>query len=64
MDYNIDTVFFYFFFVCVCVCLSLISGTLGENKCSLYVLYKIALTLANFVLTQLKMHSHLQVGEC
>ena len=29
-----------------------------ENRCPLYVLYKIPLAQANFLLIQLKMHSH------
>ena len=29
-----------------------------ENRCSLYVLYKIPLSQANFLITQLKMHSN------
>ena len=29
-----------------------------ENRCPLYVLYKIPLAQANFLLAQLKMHSH------
>ena len=34
-----------------------------QNRCSLYVLYKILLAQANFPLAQLKMHSHWQAGE-
>ena len=34
-----------------------------ENKSPLYVLYKIPLAQANFLLTQLKMQSHWPVGE-
>ena len=33
---------------------------LPENRCSLYVLYKIPLAQGNFLLAQLKMHSHWQ----
>ena len=32
-----------------------------ENRCPLYVLYKISLAQANFQLAQLKMHLHWQV---
>ena len=39
------------------------SKFLPQNRCALYVLYKIPLTQANFLLTQLKMHSHLGVGK-
>ena len=36
---------------------------LPPNKCPLYVLYKIPLAKANFLLTQLKTHLHWWVGE-
>ena len=35
---------------------------LPENRCPLYVLYIISLAQANFLLTQLKMHSHRWAG--
>ena len=34
-----------------------------KNRCPLYVLYKIPLAQANFLLTQLKMYSHWRAGE-
>ena len=37
---------------------------LPENRCSLYILYKIPLAKANFLLALLKMHSHWWTGEC
>ena len=36
---------------------------LPPNECPLYVLYKIPLAQVNFLLNQLKMHSHWQAGE-
>ena len=36
---------------------------LPEHKCPLYVLYKIPIAQANFLLAQLKMHSHWWAGE-
>ena len=38
-------------------------GHLPKNRCPLYVLYKIPLARANFLLTQLKMHSHWRAGK-
>ena len=38
-------------------------GHLTEKRCSLCVLYKIPLTQVNFLLAQLKMHSHWGVGK-
>ena len=38
-------------------------GHSPENRCPLYVLYKISLARANFLLAQLKMHSHWRAGE-
>ena len=35
-----------------------------ENRCPLYVLYKISLAQANFPLAQLKMHLHWWAGQC
>ena len=35
-----------------------------ENKCLLYVLYKIPVAQANFLLAQLKIYSYRQAGDC
>ena len=36
----------------------------SENRCPLYILYKISLAQANFLLGQLKMHSIWPADEC
>ena len=43
---------------------TLFLGHSPENRCLLYVLYKIPLARANFLLTQIKKHSHWRAGEC